>query len=254
MLPDGLNAPRVPAKCKESWPEDRKVAQEIAMSFEDRSDAGRKLALALRDYKNQQPVILALPRGGVPVAAKVAAALNAPLDLILVRKIGVPYQPELAMGAVVDGDKPLVVRNEDVIRCAGIAESEFNAVCDSELAEIERRRQRYLGSRERVEVAGRTAIVIDDGIATGATTRAALRATRMRKPRKLILAVPVAPTDGLAVMQQEADEVVCLETYRDFGAIGFYYSNFWPVSDDEVIELLARFSARKHKRPSQPAA
>jgi putative phosphoribosyl transferase len=233
--------------------EDRKVAQEIAMSFEDRSDAGRKLALALRDYKNQQPVILALPRGGVPVAAKVAAALNAPLDLILVRKIGVPYQPELAMGAVVDGEKPLVVRNEDVIRFSGIAESEFNAVCDSELAEIERRRQRYLGSRERVEVAGRTAIVIDDGIATGATTRAALRATRMRKPRKLILAVPVAPTDGLAVMQQEADEVVCLETHRDFGAIGFYYSNFWPVSDDEVIELLARFSARKQKQSSQPA-
>jgi putative phosphoribosyl transferase len=159
------------------------------MSFKDRADAGRKLALALGDYKNQQPVILALPRGGVPVAAKVAAALNAPLDLILVRKIGVPYQPELAMGAVVDGDEPLVVRNEDVIRFAGIDDSEFNAVCDSELAEIERRRQRYLGSRERVEVAGRTAIVIDDGIATGATTRAALRATRMRKPKKLILAL-----------------------------------------------------------------
>ena len=182
------------------------------MSFKDRADAGRKLALVLGDYKNQQPVVLALPRGGVPVAAKVAAALNAPLDLILVRKIGVPDQPELAMGAVVDGDEPLVVRNEDIIRFAGIDELEFNAVCDSELAEIERRRQRYLGSRERVEVAGRTAIVIDDGIATGATTRAALRAARLRKPKKLILAVPVAPTDSLAAMQQEADEVVCLET------------------------------------------
>src|SRR5271165_3112139 len=181
------------------------------MSFKDRADAGRKLALALGDYKNQQPVVLALPRGGVPVAARVAAALNAPLDLILVRKIGVPYRPELAMGAVVDGDKPLVVRNEDVIRFAGIDASEFNAVCDSELAEIERRRQRYLGGRERVEVAGRTAILIDDGIATGATTRAALRAARMRKPKKLILAVPVAPTDSLAAMRQEADEVVCLE-------------------------------------------
>jgi predicted phosphoribosyltransferase len=140
------------------------------MPFKDRADAGRKLAVALAGYKDQQPVVLALPRGGVPVAAEVAAALNAPLDLILVRKIGVPYQPELAMGAVVDGDEPLVVRNEDVIRFAGIDESEFNAVCDSELAEIERRRQRYLGSRERVEVAGRAAIVIDDGIATGATT------------------------------------------------------------------------------------
>ena len=155
------------------WSPKERLSREIAMSFKDRADAGRKLALALRDYKNQQPVVLALPRGGVPVATKVAAALDAPLDLILVRKIGVPYQPELAMGAVVDGDKPLVVRNEDVIRFAGIADSEFNAVCDSELAEIERRRQRYLGSRERVEVAGRTAIVIDDGIATGATSRAA---------------------------------------------------------------------------------
>jgi predicted phosphoribosyltransferase len=158
------------------------------------------------------------------------------------------------MGAVVDGDEPLVVRNEDVIRFAGIDESEFNAVCDSELAEIERRRQRYLGSRERVEVAGRAAIVIDDGIATGATTCAALRATRMRKPKNLILAVPVAPTDSLAVMQQEADEVVCLETHTNFGAIGFYYSNFRPVSDDEVIELLARFPVRKQKQSSQPAA
>jgi putative phosphoribosyl transferase len=224
------------------------------MSFKDRADAGRKLALALGDYKNQQPVVLALPRGGVPVAAKVAAALNAPLDLILVRKIGLPYRPELAMGAVVDGDEPLVVRNEDVIRFAGIDESEFNAVCDSELAEIERRRQRYLGSRERVEVAGRTAIVIDDGIATGATTRAALRATRIRTPKRLILAVPVAPTDSLAAMRQEADDVVCLEAHTDLMAIGLYYSNFWPVPDEEVIELLARFSSRKQKQPSQPAA
>jgi putative phosphoribosyl transferase len=236
------------------WSPKERLSREIAMSFKDRADAARKLALALADYKNHQPVILALPRGGVPVAAKVAAALNAPLDLILVRKIGVPYQPELAMGAVVDGDKPLVVRNEDVIRFAGIADSEFNAVCDSELAEIERRRQRYLGSRERVEVAGRTAIVIDDGIATGATTRAALRATRMRKPRKLILAVPVAPTDSLAARRQEADEVVCLEAHIDLRAIGFYYSNFRPVSDDEVIELLARFPVRKQKQSSQPAA
>ena len=178
------------------------------MSFKDRSDAGRRLAAAVMGYKDQQPVVLALPRGGVPVAAEVAAALNAPLDLILVRKIGVPFQPELAMGAVVDGGDPLVVRNEDVISLAGIEEADFNAVRDRELAEIERRRERYLGGRERVEVAGRTAIVVDDGIATGATTRAALRATRLRNPKKLVLAVPVAPTDSLAVMRQEADDVV----------------------------------------------
>lgn len=225
------------------------------MPFKDRSDAGRKLAAALASYKERRPVVLALPRGGVAVAAEVAAALAAPLDLILVRKIGVPFQPELAMGAIVDGAAPLVVRNEDVIRLAEIDESDFNAVCERELAEIERRRQRYLGHRERVEIAGRTAIVIDDGIATGATTRAALRATRLRHPERLVLAVPVAPTESLAAMQEEADEVVCLEDYADFGAIGFYYSDFRQVSDDEVVELLRRFPARANGGPArQPAA
>ena len=224
------------------------------MPFKDRSDAGRKLASALAQYTDQQPVVLALPRGGVPVAAEVAAALNAPLDLVLVRKIGVPFQPELAMGAVVDGGAPLVVRNEDVVRLAGIDEADFKAVCDSELAEIERRRQRYLGSRERVDVAGKTAIVIDDGIATSATTRAALRATRLRNPKKLVLAVPVAPSDSLAAMRQEADEVICLEDYAAFGAIGFYYSDFWQVSDEKVIEILGRFTVRKPDQARQPAA
>jgi len=232
------------------------------MSFKDRSEAGRKLAAALAGYKDQQPVILALPRGGVPVAAEVAAALNAPLDLILVRKIGVPFQPELAMGAVVDGGPPIVVRNEDVIRHAGIEEADFKAVCDAEIAEIERRRKRYLGTRERADIAGRTAIVIDDGIATGATTRAALRATRLRNPNRLVLAVPVAPTDSLAELKQEADEVVCLEDHEMFGAIGFYYRDFRQVSDEEVIEILGRFSARKprksgrlsHSRPGQSEA
>jgi len=220
------------------------------MSFQDRTDAGRQLARALAGYKGQQPVVLALPRGGVNVAAEVATALDAPLDLILVRKIGVPFQPELAMGAVVDGDEPLVVRNEAVIRHAGIGEAAFQAVCNSELAEIERRRQRYLGGRERIEVAGRSAIVIDDGIATGATMRAALRATRLRKPKKLILAVPVAPTDSLEVMRREADEIVCLEAHPDLGAIGYYYSDFRAVPDEAVIALLAQFPVRKEKPQS----
>lgn len=224
------------------------------MPFTNRSDAGRKLAHALAKYKGQRPVVLALPRGGVPVASEVATALEAPLDLILVRKIGVPIQPELAMGAVVDGSNPLVVRNEDVIRMAGIDEADFKAVCDRELAEIERRRQRYLGDRERVDVAGRTTIVVDDGIATGATTRAALRATRQRNPKKLVLAVPVAPTESLAVMRQEADDVVCLEDYEAFGAIGFYYSDFRQISDDEVVETLRRFSTGKREPQHKPAA
>jgi putative phosphoribosyl transferase len=214
------------------------------MGFNNRLDAGRKLARALASYKNRHPVILALPRGGVPVAAEVAAALEAPLDLVLVRKIGVPIQPELAMGAVVDGGAPIIVRNEEVIDLAGIEESEFRTICDSELAEIERRRQRYLGDRPRIDVAGRVAIVIDDGIATGATTRAALRATRMRKPSKLVLAVPVAPSDTLAAMRQEADNVVCLEDHEFFGAIGLYYSDFSQTSDQEVIDAMARFPVR----------
>jgi predicted phosphoribosyltransferase len=222
--------------------------------FKDRLDAGRKLAAALVKYKDQQPVVLALPRGGVPVAAEVASALNAPLDLVLVRKIGVPDEPELAMGAVVDGGTPIVVRNEDVIRLAGIEEADFKAVCDRELAEIERRRQRYLGSRARAEVAGRTAIVVDDGIATGATTRAALRASRMRSPKSLVLAIPVAPSESLAAMRNEADDVVCLEDHKLFGAIGFYYSDFRQISDQEVTEILARFPTQAADQVTQSAA
>ncbi|MEJ2434654.1 MAG: phosphoribosyltransferase family protein [Pseudolabrys sp.] len=212
------------------------------MSFENRKQAGIQLAQALASYKDQQPVVLALPRGGVPVAAQVAKVLHAPLDLILVRKIGVPMQPELAMGAVVDGATPLIVRNDDVVTLADVSETEFKKVCDQELAEIERRRGRYLGGRARAEVEGKTAIVIDDGVATGATTRAALRATRLRKPKKLVLAVPVAPTETLPAMREEADDVVCLEDHELFGAIGYYYSDFRQISDQEVIDTLARFA------------
>ena len=199
------------------------------MSFKDRRDAGRKLARALSKYKDQQPVIFALPRGGVPGAAEAAALLNAPLDLILVRKIGVPFQPELAMGAVANGGAPIIVRNDDVIRLAGIDEAKFKIICDTELAEIERRRERYLGGRERADVSGRTAIVIDDGVATGATTRAALQAIRMRNPKRLVLAVPVAPTDNIRALRAGADDVICLEDHEFFGAIGAYYNDFSQV-------------------------
>ena len=216
----------------------------------DRLDAGRKLAAELSKYKDRQPVILALPRGGVPVAAEVARALNAPLDLILVRKIGVPFQPELAMGAVVDGGNAIAVRNEEVIRMAGMDEAEFQVVCRAELAEIERRRARYLGGRDRVDVSGRTAIVIDDGIATGATTRAALQAVRMRDPRTLVLAVPVAATESLGILTREVDDIVCLEDYEPFGAIGFYYDDFRQISDEEVIETLRHFPAKPRPRRS----
>ena len=149
------------------------------MSFKNRSDAGRQLAARLANYKGQEPVLLALPRGGVPVAAEVAAVLGAPIDLVPVRKIGVPSQPELAMGAIVDGDPPMTVRNEAVIRLAGVNERGFLAVRDKEYAELERRRR----LRNRISVKDRVAIVIDDGIATGATARAALRAIRTRQPK-----------------------------------------------------------------------
>ena len=211
------------------------------MAFENRTDAGRRLARALSAYRDQKPVILALPRGGVTVAAEIASALAAPLDLVLVRKIGVPQQPELAMGAVVDGSAPLVVRNEDIIALANVSEAEFTAVCDSELAEIERRRTRYLGDRARVDVAGRTAIIVDDGIATGATIRAALRATRLREPAKLVLAVPVAPTETIEKLRAEADGIICLEAHVYFGAIGLFYDDFGQVSDQTVIDTLKRF-------------
>ena len=215
------------------------------MSFKDRSEAGKKLAKALHRYEGRNPVILALPRGGVPVAAEVAAALTAPLGLVLVRKIGVPWQPELAMGAVVDGGAPIIVRNEDVIRHTGVDEAEFRQVCDEELAEIESRRRRYLGDRAPIEVKDRVTIVIDDGIATGATVRAALRATRMRAPKRLVLAVPVASTEALAEVRKEADDVICLEAHEFLGAIGFYYADFRQTSDEEVVEAMARYSSRR---------
>lgn len=211
------------------------------MEFRDRSDAGRKLAKSLSSYKGRNAVVLALPRGGVPVAAEVAAMLDASLDLILVRKIGVPAQPELAMGAVVDGPAPIVVRNDDVIRLSGTSAREFDEVCERERAEIERRRKLYIGQRARAEIAGQVAIVIDDGIATGATIKAALRAIRKQKPKELVLAVPVAPPETIAELRQEVDALICLETPDPFGAIGYFYRDFRQVRDEEVVAILRRF-------------
>jgi putative phosphoribosyl transferase len=215
------------------------------MGFRDRTDAGRKLAAALAAYKDKDPVVLALPRGGVPVAAEVAARLGADLDLALVRKIGVPFEPELAMGAVADGVEPIVVRNEDVIALTRVDEAAFDRVKAVELDEIRARRARYLGDRPRAVVAGRTAIVIDDGIATGATMRAALRTVRARKPARLVLAVPVAATSTLEALGKEADDIVCLESHEPFGAIGFFYEDFRQVSDEAVTAALARFPVRR---------
>ncbi|MCX2721489.1 phosphoribosyltransferase [Roseibium salinum] len=209
------------------------------MLFDDRIDAGRQLAAKLSEYQGKDVVVLALPRGGVPVAEQVADRLGAPLDLLLVRKIGVPWQPELAMGAVIDGSKPVIVRNEDVIRIARVSEDDFEATARSELKEIERRKQRYIGGRASVDVAGRTAIVVDDGVATGATVRAAIRGLRKREPAKIVLAVPVAAPDAAEALAQEVDDVVCLHAPAGFRAIGQFYRQFDQLSDDEVIGILA---------------
>jgi len=211
------------------------------MIFADRKDAGRRLAAALLHHRGKDVIVYALPRGGVPVAAEIAQALDAPLDLLLVRKIGCPQQPELAMGAIVDGGAPIVVRNPDVIAMSGTDEATFAAVCRRELAEIERRRRVYLRDRPPYDPAGKTAIVVDDGIATGATMRAALDATRRRKPETLVLAVPVASPETLASLAAGVDEIVCLERRADLAAVGYAYRDFRQLDDADVLDILKSF-------------
>jgi predicted phosphoribosyltransferase len=208
------------------------------MPFADRTDAGRRLAERLVGLNLPDPVALALPRGGVPVAAEVARALNAPLDLVIVRKLGMPGHAELAAGAIADGDPPVRVLNDTVLRMAGIGPADLDPVIARETAELARRRAAYLGAGPRLPLAGRSAIVIDDGIATGATMRAALRAVRQAGPRRLILAVPVAPADVLADLATEADEIICLLRPDPFLAVGAHYADFDQVSDDRVIAAL----------------
>jgi len=176
--------------------------------FKDRTDAGQALAAELSGKAYEDPVILALPRGGVPVAAEVARVLNAPVDLIMVRKIGAPEQPELAVAAVVNGSDPKIVTNPEIARSFGLAAADIKRMSRPRLEEIRRRREVYLKGRKQVPLRGRTAIVVDDGIATGATVRASLRAVRARKPARLVLAVPVAPRDVAEALRDEVDELI----------------------------------------------
>jgi putative phosphoribosyl transferase len=212
--------------------------------FADRTEAGRQLAERLARFKTEQPLVLALPRGGVPVGFEVAQALDAPLDLILVRKIGAPMQPELAIGAVVDGDQPETVLNRDLVDDLQISERYLEGERARQLEEIERRRRLYGSGRAKIEVRDRTAIVVDDGIATGATMEAALHAVRRAGPRRLVLAVPVAPPETIARLRPQVDEIECLMMPEYLGAIGMFYADFRQLSDGEVVALLERAAAR----------
>jgi predicted phosphoribosyltransferase len=208
------------------------------MIFVDRSDAGRRLLPELEPYRSRRPLVLALPRGGVPVATEIARGLGAELDLLIVRKIGLPSQPELAMGAVVDAAEPIIVRNEDIIRTGNVTTAAFNRVLKRELAELARRRIHYLGDRPRPVIDDRVVIVVDDGLATGTTMLAALRALRQQSPAEVIGAVPVGAADAVARIRPLADRVVCLEASDAFGALGFFYRDFSQLSDVDVVTAL----------------
>jgi putative phosphoribosyl transferase len=211
----------------------------MTKAFTNRTEAGRALAQRLSRMTLPPPiVVLALPRGGVPIGAEVARVLKAPLDLLLVRKIGAPWQRELAVAAVVDGQPPDIVLDDETMRMTGVDQAYVDAEANKELAEIARRRGVYLRGRAPVGVEGATAIVVDDGIATGTTARAALKALRRRKPARLVLAVPVAPSDTLAQLRGEVDDVVCLAEPFPFYAIGLHYGDFHQVGDDEVLAAL----------------
>jgi putative phosphoribosyl transferase len=207
------------------------------MTFTDRADAGRQLAEQLEHLRGGFVVVLGLPRGGVVVAAQVAAALDAPLDVIVVRKLGVPQQPELGMGAV--GEDGARVLNSDVIAMAGVSDADLAAVQAGEEAEVGRRARLYRGRRSRVPLDGRVALVVDDGVATGSTARAACRIARAHGAAKVVLAVPVAPLGWEDRLGGDADELVAVSTPDPFYAIGQFYDNFVQTTDDEVAECLA---------------
>jgi len=208
------------------------------MSFLDRSDAGRRLAQRLLHLRGEDVVVLGLPRGGVPVAAEVARALGAPLDVILVRKLGVPVQPELGMGAIGEGGVRII--NPEVVAIAHVSDAEIAAVERRERAELERRARRFRGERRRTPLTGRTAVIIDDGIATGSTARAACQVARVQGAVRVVLAVPVAPPSACTSLAADADQVICLETPGHFLAIGEWYQDFSQTSDAEVVSLLRR--------------
>jgi len=211
------------------------------MSFVDRTEAGRRLAEKLGHLRGSNAVVVGLPRGGVPVALEVARALGAPLDVILVRKLGVPFQPELGMGAI--GEDRVRVINQEVMWETGVSAAELAEVERRERAELARRAERFRRGRSRIPLAGRTVVVVDDGIATGSTARAACQVARVEGAARVVLAVPVAPPDWTAELAGTADELVCVETPAPFFGIGMWYQDFTQTTDEEVVACLDRAAA-----------
>lgn len=213
------------------------------MPFRDRDDAGRRLGARLAALPLVDPVVLALPRGGVPVAEQVAAAIDAPLDVIVVRKLGVPFQPELAMGAV--GEDSVRVLDDDVVRAAGVTDEELAHVESRERAEVDRRARRYRAGAPPILLQGRTAIVVDDGMATGATARAACLVARAHGAAQVVMAVPVASGHAVARLREVSDAVVVLEQPEPFFAVGLWYERFDQTADDDVVSILAEARRRR---------
>lgn len=212
--------------------------------FKDRDDAGRSLARALFDYRNSDAVVLGIPRGGVPVAYRVASELGMPLDVIIVRKLGVPGQPEVAMGAV--GEDGVLIVNQDVLAAVSVSEAEFAREVADERREVVDRAGRLRGDAPPQPLTGRTAIIVDDGVATGATTRAACEVARAHGASKVVLAVPVGAADTLAALRTVADDVVCLSVPRHFWAVGEAYEDFSQVPDRDVVAMIERASGEHH--------
>lgn len=220
------------------------------MRFDDRGDAGRRLAGKLEYLRGEDVVVLALPRGGVPVAFEVARALGAPLDVIVVRKLGVPFQSELEMGAV--GERDVLVLNESVVRKAHVTADELAEIERRARAEVDRQARRFRGGRSRSDLAGRTALLVDDGVATGATARAACEVARQLGATRVVLAVPVCAPDSARRLRDAVDEMVCLHTPRWFLGVGEFYADFRQVPDEEVVELLGRAASARSSAASAP--
>jgi putative phosphoribosyl transferase len=223
------------------------------MRFKDRADAGTKLAEALARYRPENPIVLALSRGGVPVATQVASALSSPLDILLVRKVISPIQQDLTLGAIADGGEPIIIRNPHVIESTATSEEEFKELCRIVLHEIERQRLRYVGERIGPDLEGRVVIVIDDGVITGTTMRAALRAVRARRPKKLIVAVPVAIAESFKSLRSLVDDAICLTALGPIEGVRNFYDDFRELTDRDVLQALGTVSRPQRTQASSGA-